>query len=86
MILNIMVMKIQDIHPKKVISWTIHYFQVGIVVGVTESLLTYNTSHRAKLGEVVWVGVCLAVVVLLLVAPNHNPIKSCFYKTIKSQK
>ena len=82
MILNIMVMKIQDIHPKKVISWTIHHFQVGIVVGVTESLLAYNTIHRAKLGEVVWVGVSLAVVVLLLVTPNHNPIKSCFYKTI----
>ena len=54
---------------KKVISWTIHYFEVGIVVSVTESLLAYNTIHRAKLGEVVRVGVCLAVVVLLLEAP-----------------
>ena len=51
------------------------------MVGVTESLFAYNTVHRAKFGEVVWVSVCLAVVVLLLVAPNHNPIKSCFYKT-----
>ena len=29
-------------------------------------------------GYVVWVGVCLAVVVLCLVAPHHNPNKcSC---------
>ena len=64
-----MVMKVQDIQPKKVVPWTIHYFQVGIMVGVTESLFANNTIHRTKLREIVRVSVCLAVVVLLLVAP-----------------
>ena len=58
-----------DSQTKKVISGTIHNFQVGIMVGVAEGLLTFNTVDRVKLRIVVRIGVCLAVVVLLLVAP-----------------
>ena len=58
-----MIVKVQDINPKEVISWTIHCFEVAVVVGEGECLFTNHTVNWAKLRKVVGVGFLLAVLV-----------------------
>ena len=62
-IFNIMIVKVQDINPKEVISWTIHSFKVAVVVCERECLFTYHTVNWTKLRIVVRIGFLLAVLV-----------------------
>ena len=58
-----MIVKVQDINPKEVISWTVHCFEISVMVRERECLFTNNTVNGAKLRKVVRVGFLLAVLV-----------------------
>ena len=62
-IFHIVIMKVQDVDPKEVVSGPIHRLQVCVVVCERKCLFTNHAVNWAQFWEVVRVGLLLAVLV-----------------------
>ena len=69
-IFHIVIMKVQDVDPKEVVSGPIHGLEVRVVVCEGKCLFTNHTVNRPQFWKIVRVGLLLAVLVWLLMTPE----------------